>query len=258
MHIVALHAFRDNYIWMIHNAHHALVVDPGDAGPVLAACKAQGLELAGILVTHHHADHTGGIAQLLCDKSVPVWGPASESIPCMTQGLRDGDQFTVPELSLDFNVMHVPGHTLGHIAYYAENTSGQRVLFCGDTLFSAGCGRLFEGTPGQMLDSLDRLGQLPADTQVYCTHEYTLSNLEFARRIEPHNAAMQAYAQWCARQREAQLPTLPSTMERELHINPFLRVDQPEVLSSLAAHAGHMPTDRIEAFTLLRQWKNDF
>ena len=258
MHIVALHAFRDNYIWMIHNARHALVVDPGDAGPVLAACQAQGLELAGILVTHHHADHTGGIVDLLAGARVPVWGPATEAIPGMSHPLRDGDRFAVPELGLDFEVLHVPGHTLGHIAYYAASGSGGPLLFCGDTLFSAGCGRLFEGTPAQMLASLDRLSRLPADTRVYCTHEYTLGNLQFARRVEPGNPSVQAYAQWCSRQRTEQLPTLPSTLGQELRVNPFLRVDEAEVLASLAAHAGHAPADRVEAFSLLRQWKNDF
>ncbi|MHB1667369.1 MAG: hydroxyacylglutathione hydrolase [Thiomonas sp.] len=258
MHIVALPAFRDNYIWMIHDTHRALVVDPGDAGPVEAACKAQGLELAGILVTHHHADHTGGIVDLLRARQLPVWGPAAETIPGMTHPLHDGDRIAPPGFHLEFEILQVPGHTLGHIAYFADGGPGKRLLFCGDTLFSAGCGRLFEGTPSQMLHSLDRLSSLPADSRVFCTHEYTLGNLQFARHVEPGNTAMQDYTQWCLRQRAEHQPTLPSTLERELHVNPFLRVSEPEVQAQLTAHAGHKPADRIEAFTLMRQWKNDF
>jgi hydroxyacylglutathione hydrolase len=258
MHIVALQAFRDNYIWMIHDRHRALVVDPGDAVPVEAACKAQGLELAGILVTHHHADHTGGILDLLAQRQIPVWGPAAETIPGISQPLHDGDHIKPSGFNLEFEILHVPGHTLGHIAYFTDGGPGKRLLFCGDTLFSAGCGRLFEGTPGQMLQSLDRLSRLPADTRVFCTHEYTLSNLQFARHLEPGNTAVQDYTAWCQQQRAALQPTLPSTLERELHVNPFLRVSEPEVQDQLTAHAGHKPVDRTEAFTLMRQWKNDF
>ena len=258
MHIVALHAFRDNYIWMIHDTRHALVVDPGDAGPVLTACKAQGLAIAGILVTHHHADHTGGIHDLLRHAQVPVWGPATEDIPGMSQPLHDGDRISSPELDLGFDVIHVPGHTLGHIAFYADGGFGKRFLFCGDTLFSAGCGRLFEGTPDQMLHSLDRLCALPSDTRVFCTHEYTLSNLQFAQFVEPGNQAVQAYRQWCEGKRAEGLPTLPSTLERELRVNPFLRLDEIDVHARLTERAGREPASRAEAFALLRQWKDDF
>lgn len=251
MHIVALRAFRDNYLWLIHDGRRALVVDPGDAAPVEAACEAQGLELAGILVTHHHHDHTGGIEALVRRRPVPVWGPANEPIPCRSNAVRDGDHVRPPGMDADFAVMHVPGHTLGHVAYV-----GNGALFCGDTLFSAGCGRLFEGSPAQMLDSLDRLAALPTDTKVHCAHEYTLSNLQFARQVEPENARIATYTAWCEQQRADDAPTLPSTIGQELQVNPFLRVDAEAVRRRLARHAGRAPAGRVEAFTWLRGWKD--
>ncbi len=260
MHILALPAFRDNYIWMIHDTRSALVVDPGDAAVVTAACAAggaqpQGLRLAGILVTHHHPDHTGGIAALLRQTPVPVWGPQAEDIGGVSQSVRGGDTVHVPALGLDWHVLDVPGHTLGHIAFHCASLG---VLLCGDTLFSAGCGRLFEGTAEQMLQSLDRLAALPAHTQVLCAHEYTLGNLQFARSVDADNARIEAYQAWCARQRASGMPTLPSTIGRELEVNPFLRCEQPGILAQLQQHFGRMPADRVETFAMLRQWKNDF
>ncbi|WP_297912526.1 hydroxyacylglutathione hydrolase [Thiomonas sp.] len=266
MHIVALQAFRDNYIWMIHDSRSAVVVDPGDAGPVLAACAPgglpaadgrapQGLQLAGILVTHHHPDHTGGIAELLRHRAVPVWGPAGEDIGGVSRQVGGGDSFELDAPRLRFDVLDVPGHTLGHIAYHCPSLA---VVLCGDTLFSAGCGRLFEGTPGQMLESLERLGSLPDNTQVLCAHEYTVSNLQFARRVEPGNADTEEYERWCLRQRSELLPTLPSSIARERRVNPFLRSDQPGIRAQLREHFGRDPVDRVDAFAMLRQWKNDF
>jgi hydroxyacylglutathione hydrolase len=255
MHIVALQAFRDNYIWMIHDSRSAVVVDPGDAGPVLAACESGGLRLAGILVTHHHPDHTGGIAALLQRGSVPVWGPAGEDIGGVSQRVAGGDSVELQALGLRFEVLDVPGHTLGHIAYHCASPG---ILLCGDTLFSAGCGRLFEGTPEQMLASLDRLGSLPDDTQVFCAHEYTLSNLQFARRVEPGNSDTEEYERWCLRQRSELLPTLPSSIARERRVNPFLRSDQASIRAQLREHFGREGADRVDAFAMLRQWKNDF
>ena len=188
MNIIALPAFSDNYIWLLHDGRRALVVDPGDAQPVLKALQSTGLDLEAILVTHHHPDHTAGVAELREATGATVWGPAREAIPEPFIPLDDGD--TVTALGVAWSVLDVPGHTAGHIAFWASDIDGAPLLFCGDTLFSGGCGRLFEGTPAQMLASLDRLAALPGNTRVCCTHEYTLSNLRFARTVEPGNVAL--------------------------------------------------------------------
>ncbi|MDE2121823.1 MAG: hydroxyacylglutathione hydrolase, partial [Betaproteobacteria bacterium] len=214
----------------------------------------QGLQLAGILVTHHHPDHTGGIAALLRERPVPVWGPAAEDIGGVSQGVVDGDTVRVEPLGLELQVIEVPGHTLGHIAYHA---AAQHWLFCGDTLFSGGCGRLFEGTPQQMLQSLERLAALPAKTQVLCAHEYTLSNLQFASLAEPGNRDIDEYRQWCVQRREQGLPTLPAELQREKRVNPFLRSDQQAIRAQLEQRFGRAPADRVDAFAMLRQWKNE-
>ncbi len=254
MTLLPLPAFDDNYIWMLHDGHQALVVDPGDEAPVLQALQVHHLQLQAILVTHHHADHVGGVDELRAATGAAVYGPASEDMPEPLRRMQDGD--TLDLLGMHFTVLDVPGHTAGHIAWYSADAGGQPLLFCGDTLFSGGCGRLFEGTPAQMLASLDRLAALPGNTRVCCAHEYTLSNLRFARAVEPDNTALLDYSRHCEAQRARQLPTLPSTIALERDINPFLRSRLPAVARTLQART----TARDEAglFAALREWKNQF
>jgi len=251
-------AFSDNYIWMLHDGQQALVVDPGDATPVLAALEAHSLRLSGILVTHHHSDHVGGLAALRPHLDGPIYGPRRENIPKPYSAVDAGQ--SVELLGQHFEVLDVPGHTAGHIAFHcaAPSDASAPILFCGDTLFSGGCGRLFEGTPAQMHDSLQKLAALPGNTRVCCAHEYTLSNLRFARQIEPVNAELAAYEAWCQTQRTDNLPTLPSTVLNERQINPFLRASEPAVVAAALAHSPTSHADPVSVFATLRQWKNDF
>lgn len=255
MKLIPLPAFADNYIWMLHDGHKALVVDPGDAQPVLVALQREGLLLESILVTHHHADHTGGVAELRNSTGARVFGPAGEEMPEPLQRLSGGE--SINTLGLRFEILDVPGHTAGHIAFYCDDMDAQPLLFCGDTLFSGGCGRLFEGTPAQMLASLDTLAALPDNTRVCCTHEYTLSNLKFACAVEPGNTELQQYLAHCQQLRADGLPTLPSNMALERHINPFLRSRLPAVMAAAAGHDAAL-AERDGAFATLRQWKNDY
>jgi hydroxyacylglutathione hydrolase len=255
MYLIPIPAFADNYLWLLHDGQQALVVDPGDAGPVLAVLKALGLQLASILVTHHHADHTGGVHELRSASGAQVYGPATERIPEPFTPLVGGDRLQA--LGIEFEVLEVPGHTAGHIAFYASGVNGKPLLFCGDTLFSGGCGRLFEGTPAQMLASLDKLAALPTDTVVCCAHEYTLANLRFAMAVEPGNHALASYDAQCTTRRENGQPTLPTSIGMELQINPFLRSRQTSVMTAArrfdpAAH------DDATDFAAIRQWKNQF
>ena len=255
--VTRLPAFEDNYFWLIHGAGSAArkvaVVDPGDAATVLAALESQGLELTVILVTHHHADHIGGVAALAGRFRVPVYGPAGEQIPARTTALAEGDEVDLAALGLRFRVFDVPGHTAGHIAYY-----GHGALFCGDTLFSGGCGRLFEGTAAQMLRSLDKLAALPPETRVYCAHEYTAANLKFASAVEPENAALREYRGVVTALRARNEPTVPTTIGLETRVNPFLRTRTAAVRQAAAAHAGAPPADDVAAFAVVREWKNGF
>ena len=258
--VLTIPAFKDNYLWLIHDGVHAAVVDPGEAKPVLAALKEHGLRLTAILLTHHHTDHIGGVPELLQHYQVPVYGPRNESIATVTLPVGEGKQIDVPGLALRVSVLDVPGHTMGHIAYVRAPLDAEPTwLFCGDTLFAGGCGRLFEGTPAQMISSLGKLAALPDDTKVYCAHEYTLSNLRFARVVEPDNVALQERVKAETDKREHNLPTVPSTIEIEKATNPFLRYREPAIAQELVK-AGKL--DKIDTplatFTALRLWKNDF
>ena len=257
MELLALPAFTDNYIWMFHDGVEAAVVDPGDCAPVLDALDRLGLRLGAILVTHHHQDHVGGLLGLRARFDVPIYAPALESMPVACTAVTGGDDVTA--VGLRFEVMDVPGHTRGHIAYFHDSRQSAHapLLFCGDTLFSAGCGRLFEGTPQQMHHSLQRLAGLPGDTRVCCAHEYTLSNLKFARAVEPQSAALAAYTGWCEERRAAGLPTLPARIDMEGAVNPFMRCTEPAVIDAARQH-GCDSEDPVAVFAALRQWKNNF
>ncbi|MCR4301768.1 MAG: hydroxyacylglutathione hydrolase [Sulfuricaulis sp.] len=248
-------AFEDNYIWLIRgkSPDRVAIVDPGDAGPVLAALEKQRLTPVAILCTHHHGDHVGGVADILKVYSIPVYGPARERISTLTHRLQDGDRITLPELDLEFEVLDVPGHTAGHIAYV-----GADMLFCGDTMFSAGCGRLFEGTAEQMHQSLSRFAALPEATQVYCGHEYTEANLRFALAVEPDNPDSGAYHVRARERRSQNLPTLPSTIGLERRVNPFLRSGQPGVRRAAEKQAGRTLVSEVEVFAAVRRWKDSF
>lgn len=254
--ITAIPALRDNYIWVVHNNHNAVVVDPGEAGPVLKFLSAQGLQLNSILCTHRHADHIGGIAALREVYNVPVYGRRHPGNPHITAALREGDQLSLDEFGIvpgiEFDIIEIPGHLDDHIAYLAPE-----ILFCGDVLFGAGCGRIFEGTPAQLHHSLQRLAQLPDVTRVYCAHEYTAANLRFALACEPNNPEVQQRAKTTQQLRAANLPTLPSSIALEKATNPFLRCSQPEIIHTLQQR-GLTDTSELAVFTALREWKNHF
>ncbi|MFL6674239.1 MAG: hydroxyacylglutathione hydrolase [Massilia sp.] len=256
--VLAVPAFKDNYLWLIHDGVHAAAVDPGDSGPIFAALASHKLTLTSILLTHHHADHIGGVPELLARAKVPVFGPRREAIAGVTDPLGEGERFTVPGLGLEFDVLDVPGHTSGHIAY-VRRTPGAHWLFCGDTLFAGGCGRLFEGTPAQMVDSLAKLAALPDDTQVFCAHEYTLSNLRFADAVEHGNRALQLRLHDESAKRAAGLPTVPSSIGLEKGTNPFLRYQKRAIVERLVASGRLAPgATPVDAFAALREWKNVF
>lgn len=256
--LLPLPAFSDNYIWLLQRQGVAAVVDPGEAEPVLRALRDGGLQLRAILLTHHHNDHVGGVLELSRATGAVVYGPAGETLPRCDFPLKEGDRVSLAELEVDMGVLDVPGHTAGHIAYFGRAAGVEPVLFCGDTLFAGGCGRLFEGTPEQMTHSLSKFVTLPAETQVCCAHEYTLGNLRWALAVEPANRTLQQWYQRAQRLREQGLPTLPSTIGLERETNPFLRTQQVEIAQIAALHAGRSLTSPAEVFAVLREWKNNF
>lgn len=251
--IRALPALRDNYIWALRRGNTIAVVDPGEARPVLEFLQRENLQLCAILNTHHHSDHVNGNSGLLAHFSVPVFGPRDEDIATVSIPLGDGDRIEIAELGLEFEVLAIPGHTAGHIAYYGANR-----LFCGDTLFACGCGRLFEGTPAQMSASLARLSTLPPSTRVYCGHEYTLANLQFAHAVEPLSPALERREREIRERIAAGRPSLPSTIAEERATNPFLRCDEPAIVAAAEAHARRKLGDPVEVFAVLREWKDNF
>lgn len=260
--IIGVPAFKDNYIWLLINprTQQCAIVDPGDATPVLEALQTHALIPTAILITHHHWDHTGGIQELLNHQTIthpeiplPVYGSYQEPIQNMSHPLKDGEILNLKFLETSFRILAIPGHTLGHIAYYTDEK-----LFCGDTLFTAGCGRLFEGTAEQMFHSLSTLKQLPPSTLVYCGHEYTQSNLCFAEVVEPHNQAIIQRIGFTKMQRLQKEATVPATLEIELKTNPFLRTQDPTVKKSAETYAGHPLNTEVDIFATLRAWKNQF
>jgi hydroxyacylglutathione hydrolase len=249
--IIPIPAFEDNYIWLIRNQAFAAVVDPGDADPVMEYLQQHGLRLTAILITHHHGDHCGGAEELRAHFGCPVYGPRRERITATTQAVGEKDIVTLPELGATFHVIDVPGHTLGHVAYYGLNS-----LFCGDALFACGCGRLFEGTPEQMQSSLAKLAALPDETGVFCAHEYTLDNIRFARIADPGNAALQEREERERKTRAQGLPTLPSSIALEKSTNPFLRWDDPHLMAAANRFAGRPLSTPASIFGAIRQWKD--
>ncbi len=251
-------AFNDNYIWALSADGHAVVVDPGDALPVENYLNQHGLALDAILLTHHHGDHVGGVMALHQLTGATVYGPAHEKLPLCDHRVHENDTIDLNTLGVTAQVIFVPGHTAGHVAYYVQPAGQTPMLFCGDTLFAGGCGRLFEGTPAQMVDSLGKLTALPSGTRVCCAHEYTLGNLRWALHVEPGNTALKQRFEHDSRLREQGLPTLPSTLALELETNPFCRTSQLDVVRATCEHSGQQLTTQEQVFACLREWKNTF
>lgn len=256
--LIAVPALSDNYIWMICKNNHAVVVDPGVAAPVQEILDQHQLTLAAILLTHHHGDHVGGVTALQQRNGGVVYGPANETLPACDVRLSEGDTVSLPMVDLTLSVLDIPGHTAGHIAYHGTVNNLGPVVFCGDTLFSAGCGRLFEGTPEQMTASLAKLAALPLNTLVCCAHEYTLANIRWALQVEPDNTALQQQWDLATQQRAAGQATLPTSLGTELNINPFLRTSVPAVVAAASRYSATALATPVDVFASLRVWKNTF
>ncbi|SEG00638.1 hydroxyacylglutathione hydrolase [Marinobacterium lutimaris] len=254
--VTPIAAFQDNYIWALAGSvpGEIAVVDPGDAAPVFAYLKAHNLKLAAILITHHHPDHTGGVTDLQAAGEVPVYGPANSPFKGITQPLNDNSEISL--LGETLRIAAVPAHTLDHISYFQPDDKPQ--LFCGDSLFLAGCGRLFEGDAEQLLAAMNYFKSLPGETQVYCTHEYSLANLRFAAAVEPQSSAIQSVTEESKKLREEGKPTLPSNLAQELQINPFMRTSERQVAAAAAQHAGATLNSETEIIASLRKWKDNF
>ena len=253
--VFPINALSDNYIWCLVNRanQRCVIVDPGETAPVFEALSAHQLQLSAILITHHHWDHTNGIKELIAKFDVPVYGPALEPVPGMTHPLNDGDLLTLDDCALSLQIMHVPGHTRGHIAYYND-----QLLFCGDTLFTAGCGKIFEGTVPQMYHSLSAMAALSESTLVYCGHEYTAANLKFAQHVEPDNKDIQDRIEQASNLRAKNLPTVPAPLSLEKLTNPFLRCSQPSVIKAAQQYANQRLPTPIDVLRVIREWKNNF
>lgn len=253
--IYPLPILKDNYVWILMDeaTQCAVIVDPGDAAPIEAFLIERQLTLCGVLITHHHWDHTNGLKDLIAAREIPVVGPAQETIPGITLPAKEGQAFTLPDFPVTFSVLDIPGHTLGHVAYLLP----QRI-FCGDTLFASGCGRLFEGTAQQLYDSLQKIAALPDDTAIFCAHEYTLNNLRFAALVEPDNAQVRERFQRVEMLRSNDLPSLPSLLADEKNTNPFLRCHIPAVIQSVEKYADRSLKNPVDVFTWLRKWKDRF
>ncbi len=262
--IEAIPTFQDNYVWAIHNDLVAILVDPGEAGPILSWLDDRSMSAGAILVTHHHHDHVGGIAEILKSTSIPVYGPARGAVK--TTPVNEGDLLTFDSFELTFKVMETPGHTRDHVCYFASGFSNGVTndspatdlhLFCGDTLFSCGCGRLFEGTPAQMHTSLSRLAALPEQTLVYCAHEYTLANISFALEVEPENPDLIERHKEALALRKQGIATLPVSIGRERKTNPFLRCDRPSAIDAASQHFKKPLSPGVETFAAIRAWKDE-
>ncbi len=255
LNIIPIPAFKDNYIWLLHDRQHAVAVDPGEAAPVRAYLDGHRLRLAAILCTHHHGDHVGGICELAQVYNAPVYGPQQEDIPCLSRAVGEASVVEIPELGIRLDVLDIPGHTRGHIAYL-----GAGGVFCGDTLFGCGCGRLFEGTAAQLFHSLQRLANLPDETKVYCAHEYTEANIRFALACEPGNMQLKQRQEDAGALRAAGYPTLPSTIALEKSTNPFLRCTVQEIIRNVERQTGLnlVSGNEVAVFAALREWKNNF